>query len=106
LQLLSPIAEDNDDTISIYVFGEDEAELEDEARKHGGFLKHEHLARQYGNGSLQNVRFRRHVRRVLFTLHASEKPISLLHFALAAAQCIVIGPVCVFVADCVVGLLP
>ena len=55
MQLLSPIAED-DDTISVYVFGEDEAELENEARKNGGFLNYEDLAHQYGNGTLTNVR--------------------------------------------------
>jgi len=60
-QLLNPIAEDNDDTISVYVFGEDEAELENEARINGGFLKYEHLANQYGSGTLQNVRLDRPV---------------------------------------------
>ena len=57
--MLRPIAEGkDDDTISVYVFGEDEAELENEARKHGGFLQYEHLANQYGDGTVKNVRLR------------------------------------------------
>jgi len=52
---LSPIEED-DDTISVYVFGEDEAELEKEARENDGYLRYEHVANQYGDGSLKNVR--------------------------------------------------
>jgi len=40
----------------VYVFGEDEAEIENEARRNGGFLKYEHLANQYGSETLQNVR--------------------------------------------------
>jgi len=56
VQLLSPITEDNDDTISVYVFGEDEADLETEALANGGYLNYEHVANQYGNGSLKKVR--------------------------------------------------
>ena len=62
MQPLPPIAEgrsvqqQDDDTISVYVFGEDEAELENEARKNGGFLNYEHLASHYGSGTLQHVR--------------------------------------------------
>ena len=64
MQPLPPISEDgaqqpqpqDDDTISVYVFGEEETELENEARQNGGFLKYEHLASHYGNGTLQNVR--------------------------------------------------
>ena len=68
VQPLPPISEgrslkqQDDDTISVYVFGEDEAELENEARENGGFLKYEHLASHYGNGTLQNVRRRRRPR--------------------------------------------
>jgi len=68
--LLNPIPEDDDDTISVYVFGEEEAELENEARKNDGFLKYEHLAKQYGNGTLQNVRLC--LPRVAYILYASE----------------------------------
>jgi len=57
VQLLRPITEDNDDTISVYVFGEDEDQLEDAARENGGFITYEHLSSQYGNATLQNVRF-------------------------------------------------
>ena len=54
----------------MYVFGEDEAELENEARKNGGFLKFEHLTNQYGDGAVKNVRLRR--AHLLLALHASE----------------------------------
>lgn len=65
--MLSPISEDkDDDTISVYVFGEDEDELENEAHKNGGFLKYEHLANQFGDGTLKNVRI------CISVLHASE----------------------------------
>jgi len=70
VQLLSPITEDNDDTISVYVFGEDEADLENEARANGGYLKYEHVANQYGNGSLKKVRL--YANPLMLALHASE----------------------------------
>jgi len=65
VQQLSPIAENcnshqepEDDTISVYVFGEEELELENEARKNGGYLQYEQLASQFGTATIQNVRQR------------------------------------------------
>lgn len=80
MQQLSPIAENcnshqepEDDTISVYVFGEEELELENEARKHGGYLQYEQLACQFGTATIQNVRQRLPSSSVLlFDLRACE----------------------------------
>ena len=53
-QSLSSVKED--DTISVYVFGEDEDRLEKEAFKNGGFLKFDQLADHFGEDNVQTVR--------------------------------------------------
>lgn len=46
---------DDDDTVSVYMFGDDEDQFEREARSNGGFIKFERVATHYG-ANVNNVR--------------------------------------------------
>ena len=45
-----------DDTVSLYVFGEDEELLQKEAHRNGGVLNQDHVRRHYGDGGCKSVR--------------------------------------------------
>lgn len=51
--ILSSVKED--DTVSVYVFGEEEDKLETEAKRNGGFINYEHLANHFGGNDLPNL---------------------------------------------------
>ena len=47
---------DDDDTLSVYVFGEEEEHLQQEAMRNDGYLTHEHIQEHYGRPQVQKVR--------------------------------------------------
>lgn len=54
MQPLGTVKED--DTVSMYVFGEDEDKLQNEASRNGGYLNYEHLANHFGGQHVPAVR--------------------------------------------------